>query len=210
MKKKLFLGLALLIACTAQSQINAVTETGEAVFLYEDKTWAYVEEPTELEPIAVNDQLFFKDEKATFLVKSKRINAGIWINPKEWKFEGNNLSDDAEFSFSMKGSEVYGMLITERVGIPLETLGNIALMNARSASPDAKITKEEYRNVNGVELLMLQISATIQGIRFQYYGYYYTSESGSLQLLTWTYQNVFSEYEATMENFLNGLVKVQD
>jgi len=191
-----------------QAQINALTETGDAVILYEDGQWAYVEEPDELDTILVNDQPFFKDETATFLVKSKKIDKGIWINPKEWNFERKNISEAAEFSFTKKGSEIYAIFIAEKIEIPVETLGNIALINARNASPSAKVVKEEYRKVNGVDVLMMQISATIQGIEFRYFGYYCSSEKGSLQLLSWTFENSFIDSEAEMAAFLNGLVTI--
>lgn len=210
MKKITFLSLLLLTTFYVHGQINAVTETGDAVILYESGQWAYVDdEPVELDSIFVNKKLFVKDEKATFLVKSKKVDSGIWINPKDWKFEGNGPSDVGEFSFNKKGSEIYGMLISEEIEVPIEALANIALINAKNVSPNAKITRQEYRNVNGRDILMMQISATIQGIDFQYFGYYYTTEIGSLQLLTWTYKEMFAEKEAEIEAFLNGLVEVQ-
>ena len=98
-------------------------------------------------------------------------------------------------------------MITEGIEIPLLSLRDIAIENARRAAPDLEIKKEEYRTVNGVKVLCLQMNATIRGIPFSYLNYYYSSKSGSIQLLTYTSANLFNGYRSRMEMLLNGLVK---
>ncbi len=107
----------------------------------------------------------------------------------------------------MKGEYLYAMLISEKLTIPIESLKNIVLENAREATPDIKIVHQEYRNVNGIQVLMLQMQGTIQGIQFTYFGYYYSNEQGTIQLLTYTGANMFQEYKNEIEKFLNGLVQ---
>lgn len=62
----------------------------------------------------------------------------------------------------------------------------LALENAKAVAPDAKITKQEYRIVNGNKVIYLEIDGTIQGINFKYLGYYYSNISGSTQYITYT------------------------
>ena len=195
-------------AVVSMAQINAVTETGDEVILYHDGTWKYAKDSlsTKIE-IPVNDKQFVKDAQSTFLVKSKKLPIGIWINPKKWSFGKESENEDAEFQFQMKGEDLYAMLIAEKVSIPLESFKNIVLENAKEASPDIKIVKQEYRNVNGIKVLMLQMQGTIQGIKFIYYGYYYSNEKGTIQLLTFTGASLFKEYKNDIELFLNGLVQ---
>ncbi len=100
------------------------------------------------------------------------------------------------------------MLISEKTQIPVETLKAIALENAKNAAPDVRIIKEEYRTVNGITALMMQMSATIQGIRFIYFGYYYSNANGSIQLISWTGENIFQSSSSELEEFLNGLVEL--
>lgn len=71
-----------------------------------------------------------------------------------------------------------------------------------------QVVKEEYRYVNGLKVLMIQMTGTIQGIRFTYYGYYYTSDNGTIQFLTYTGENLFEGYLKEIEPFLNGLVEL--
>lgn len=54
---------------------------------------------------------------------------------------------------------------------------------------------------------MMQMSGTIRGMRFTYYGYYYSNSNGTIQLLTYTGENLFPNYLNDIEEFLNGLVE---
>tara|TARA_B110000977_G_C10912787_1_gene429964 strand:- start:179 stop:808 length:630 start_codon:yes stop_codon:yes gene_type:complete len=209
MKKTILTGLILFTVQLISAQINAVTETGDEVILYEEGTWKYLNDSIiENSVIPVNDKEFFKGKKSTFLVKSKKLNVGIWINPKSWSFTKGTDNDAFEFQFQKKGDDLYAMLISEKMQIPIETLKGIAIENAKSAAPDIKVIKEEYRNVNGIQVLMLQMSGTIQGMRFTYYGYYYSNSNGTIQLLTYTGENLFNNYLNDIEVFLNGLVEI--
>ena len=101
------------------------------------------------------------------------------------------------------------MMITEKVEIPIESFKSIALENGRSVAPDLKIIKEEYRNVNGLTVLMLQMNGSIQGIKVSYFGYYYSNENGSVQFITYTAQNLLKDYMPDCENLLNGFSLVK-
>jgi hypothetical protein len=52
----------------------------------------------------------------------------------------------------------------------------------------------------------MKLEGTIEGVQFVYYSYYYAGKAGTVQLLTYTSQNLFSEFEPEMTEFLNGLV----
>ena len=209
MRKIFPIVISLLFSFNILAQINAVTENGDAVLLYQDGTWSYLDNSmTSIEEIPLSEMKFLKSKESSFLVKSKNINIGIWINPKEWTFSKSVDNEDAEFEFSKKGEDLYGMLISEKIEIPVATLKNIAVENARGAIPDIKIMKEEFRMVNGVKVLMLQMGGTIQGMKIVYYGYYYSNSKGTVQLLTYTGQNLFAEYLPVIEMFLNGFVEL--
>jgi len=65
-----------------------------------------------------------------------------------------------------------------------------------------------WAQVNGAEVLMLRLEGTIQGIAFTYFGYYFGGPAGSVQVVTYTGQNLFKEFRPDFEDLLNGL-KVQ-
>lgn len=207
--KNLISALALLF-CAHQSfsQINAITENGDAVILQNDGTWRYLNDSSIISktPIAVNSQTFNKNATATFLVKSKKFNLGLWLNPKSWSFKKGTEKDAFEYELNRKGEDLYAMMITEKIQVPIESLKEVAIENAKSAAPDLIVTKQEHRNVNGIQVLMMQMSGTIQGIRFTYFGYYYSNENGTVQLLTYSSEALFNGYQSEMEALLNGLV----
>lgn len=191
-----------------QAQIRGVTESGEEVLLFQDGTWKFVNDSaSSVEEIKMNAQKFFRDKSAGFLVKSSKVDVAVWMNPKLWSFSKAESDEASELKFERKDLDLYGMLITERIQIPLDNLKDIALDNARKVAPDIRIKKQEYRNVNGLKVLMLQMSGTIQGIKFTYFGYYFSFLGGTVQFLTYTSSNLFDTYEKDAEQLLNGLVK---
>jgi hypothetical protein len=209
MIKKLLSLFCLLVVCSTFAQQKAITERGEEVILFNDGTWKYENE--ELLPekeISTNPIKFTKHKESTFLLKSKKFNVGFYLNPKIWSFSKASDNPSAEYEFQLKEGDLYGMVITEKVEIPLETLKSIAFENAKALAPDLHILKEEYRVVNGLKVLLLQMNGTLQGIKFSYYGYYYSSPEGTVQYVTYTAQNLLESYIPEIEKLLNGLIKI--
>jgi hypothetical protein len=198
----------LFFTLLSNAQINAVTENGDEVLLYKDNTWKYSNESlNETVEILRNDKPFTKEKKSSFLVKSSKTNIGVWINPKDWGFSKSKTDSPSEFNFNHKQLDVYGMLIAEKTEVTVEALTDIAYENALEAAPDIKIVEKEYRTVNGLEVIMMKMKGTIQGIKFIYFGYYFSNAQGAFQFLTYTSQNVFNEYKNDMLHLLNGLTE---
>ena len=196
------------IICTAQ--IKAVTENGDEVILRTDGTWSYTDSKTETaSKIDTSRIIYKKNEKASFLVKSNKLSCGVYIDPKKWSFSKNKGDETSEIGFTLKEKDGYAMLITEKIEIPFETLKVAALSNAKDVAPDVSIVKEEYRKVNNRFVLMLQMAGTLSGIKFMYFGYYYSSPNGTVQLITYTSSNLFIDYADDLEDFLNGFVIIE-
>ena len=74
------------------------------------------------------------------------------------------------------------MVIVERIPTSEASIRKIALENAKSSAPDAKIVLDEEKGSwNSVKMRVMQIEDTIQSIPFKYYGYYWTGKAGTLQ-----------------------------
>jgi len=208
MNKSILVLISLFFVNFVQAQQTAVTETGEQVILFKDGTWKYQNEEKQTETeIPTNSIAFKKEAESTFLLKSNKVNVGFWLNPKMWTFKKGNEKDAAEYKLQLKAGDLYGMIISEKVEIPLETLKSIALNNGRKAAPDLKITKEEYRIVNGLKVLLLQMNGTMEGIKFSYYGYYFSNINGTVQFVTYTSTNLIASYLPKIEVLLNGIVE---
>ena len=210
MKKITLLLFCLSSIIAVYAQQKAVTETGNEVILFEDGTWKYQNEDDLKETeILTNSKAFKKDDNSTFLIKSNNLNVGFWLNPKIWSFKKATDNPDAEYELQLKDGDLYGMIISEKVEVPLKSLKSIVFESAQSLAPDLKIVKEEYRTVNGLKVLLLQMDGTMQGIKFSYYGYYFSSTNGTVQFMTYTSQNLLNGYKKECENLLNGLVEME-
>lgn len=209
MKKIFFLFLIIALTVSIYGQQKAVTETGQEVILFEDGSWIYQNKKEALNnEIPTNSRRFSKNKKSTFLLKSKKFNVGIYLDPKLWSFNTPTDNPEAEYELQLKDGDLYGLIITEKVEIPIETLKVIALENAKAAAPNMSIVKEEFRNVNGLKVLLLHMNGTIQGIKFSYYGYYYSNSNGTVQLITYTSQNLLDGFKPKIEDLLNGIVEL--
>lgn len=209
--KNIFLTLFLFCSISSiNAQKKAITETGQEVILNDDGTWNYLNSEDE-EPslkISLNSEEFNKSEDSNFLLKSKKNNIGFWLNSKKWEFKKAESNPDAEYELQRRGEDLYGLILTEKIEVPLENLRNIALENGKDVAPDLQIVKEEYRIVNGQKILLLQMNGTMQGIKISYYNYYFSNSNGSTQFMTYTSQNLLNSYLKDCEELLNGLVKL--
>lgn len=203
------LAVCFLTISFTQAQKKAVTEIGEEVILFNDGTWEYQnQEDFMATEIPTNPYKFQKDEESSFLLKSNRLNIGFWLDPKRWSFKKSASNIDSEYDFEMKDEDLYGMVITEKIEVPLQTLKILATENFREVAPDMKVVKEEYRDVNGLKVLLLQMNGTMQGVKISYYGYYFSSISGTVQFVTFSSQNLMESLELESEKLLNGLVEL--
>lgn len=128
------------------------------------------------------------------------------VDPTEWRLgAGGEPNPDAEFEFQHASGEAFALVISERVGMTLPALRRIALENLQAEAPDGRVVREETRTVDGREVLSLVMDATVDGIPIRYHGYYYSGNDGTLQVLTFTTQNLYEDLRGDIEAFLNGL-----
>ena len=205
--KKILVVTLLLWSSVAYCGQKAITDTGDIVILNDDGTWVYADQSEQTaNAIETNEQIFVKPDDSSFLLKSTKNNSTFWINTDKWVFQKSIDNAEAEYEFQLKGKDLYGMAITEEIAMPVESLAEIALTNAKSVAPDAEIVTQEYRVVNGAKLMYMEINGTIQGIKFAYLGYYYADDAGATQLITYTATNLVAKYRSEIDDFLNGFV----
>jgi len=185
---------------SGQSVTHARTEGGKDVILYPDGTWKYAPEAA----LAKSGSDYVRPTSARAPYKTERGEFVIWYDETKWRISPGHKDDDIGH-LSLIGTDGYAMIVSEGLQIPLETLKGIALENAKQAAPDARIASEEMRVVNGKKVLCLIIEGTIQQIPFTYYGYYYGGKQGTIQLITFTGQSLFTKYKKDFTDFLNGL-----
>lgn len=203
--------LLLIFNLKSYSQTKAViTESGKQVELFDDGTWKYVfDDPSG--SIKIDTIILTKPKLSDFLLKSTKLKYGVWVNKTKWDFSKNEKvgGTPTEYNFRLKNEDAYGVIIAEKVEIPIDNLLDIAFQNAQSASSDIQLVKKECRKVNGKYIYFMQMEGTMKGIKFVYLGYYYSDSNGSIQFLTYTSQNLMKQYKKEMEALLNGFVIIE-
>jgi hypothetical protein len=198
---------AIVLVCAGNAVssgiVNAVSEDGKPVILKPDGTWTF--DGTSTVKTNSGGKGFGRPAASTKVVKSKKGFYEIWYDPAKWT-PTSPINPEAELEFRHSSGDAYGMAIAERVTMPISTLMEHAIKNAKHAAPDLRVVKEGERTVNGAEVNWMKMNGTIEGIRFTYYGYYWTGGSGSLQVVMYTGQNLFKEFKKDFDSFLNGLV----
>ncbi len=201
------LSFSLMSFYEVAAQQVAVTENGEEVILYEDGTWKYKDTKSSW-TTSLDTVIRTKPAKSAFLVKGSRFPYGVWVNAKEWKFKKTETGNESpsELSFQLIGEEAHALIIAERLHFSLNELREIAVANATKAAPDIQVVHEDIRKINGVTVRCLQMNGTVRGLKITYLGYYYSTEKGTVQFITFTGQNLFKEYKQRMEALLDGFV----
>ena len=195
----------LIFSVAAISQIKAVTQTGDEVILNLNGTWKYTSDSVKTEKI-LDTVVTSKPANAKFFVKSEKVSFGVWIDSKKWKFK-KETDGTREYMFSLNGEDAYAMFIPEKIEIPMESWKQIAVENAQKVATNVSVISEQMRKVNGLTVYCMQLNGTIQGIKFTYYGYYFSSDAGSIQFITYTSQKLFAQYKPALEELLNGFAE---
>lgn len=183
------------LAATSAEDLRAKTADGREVVLKEDGTWSFVE-PVKPGPEG-GAETAYEGKRKTFTL---RLKPGTWIKADE------TPNPDAEAMFEHKDGEVYGMVIAERIAVPIDALKKTALAKLMDSGEDAKLVHEEQRNVDGVDVFRVTVELKSDDIPLTFFNSYYSGPAGSIQLVTWTGRNLFEESKPEMEKFLDSLV----
>lgn len=139
---------------------------------------------------------------STTTVEVLNGRAAVSYNPAKWK---ETKTDGNRREFARTDGDAFAAMIFERIEIPTAQLPKVALTNARQIAPDVKLVEEQPRKINGKDVLLLRMEGTADGVKFTFFGYYFGGPQGTIQLVTWTSQNLFNELRPELESFLDGL-----
>ena len=200
----------VILTPSSYSQTTAVTEKGDTVLLKKDGTWEFktdnsTSNANDQPSLDTNSTFFVRDSQAQKVVKGQKVDYQLWYNSNKWNFTDLKNSF-TEYTFGYKKGTAYCMIIPEKISLTNEGLRTIALANAKNAAEKVEVLDEDIRNVNGTYVYMMKFKGIIQGMKFIYWGYYYTDENRAIQFLVYTYQNLFNEYKPELEKMLDGLV----
>jgi hypothetical protein len=188
----------------ASSQaLKAITQDGRVVVLQPNGTWKFAEEAR------TGGAAIPRPLGATVLLAGRQVPYGVWLDLTRWRVVDPKQNQAAEYEFTHLGGQAGAIVIPETNRITPESWKQIVINNARGAAPDARITKEEKKTVNGVPVLMLQWEGTGSLGPFIHYGYYYSGSRGAVQIVTYTFAATFEQYRAELVAFLDGFVVLE-
>jgi hypothetical protein len=128
----------------------------------------------------------------------------LWVDGARWKAQ-KSTGSDAFFLLTHRRGDAWVVVVAEKTFASLVTLKKLALDHARQTATEVRLTREEWRLVNGLEVLCLQFDATVQGIPLTYFGYYHSHATGTIQVLAYAGQQRFAEFQGEFAGLLNGL-----
>lgn len=127
----------------------------------------------------------------------------LWVDETRWKQVKSDIAGALKFS-SINGVG-WAIVMTERPGIPTDNIREVVLLNEKAVDPNAHITLEEKRIVNGRDILALQIAGINKGVPFKHFGYYHGGTSGTVQVIVYTIEAALNDNIDIFTDFLNGL-----
>ena len=208
--KKIFTLAVLLQSLTFIAQQRALTEDGKEVVLFDNGTWKFVNESDAkaLQTTITNNNLFEKSRNASFLMKSKKLDVGVYFDPKKWKLATQNISPHVEYFFAERNSNdgYFGFMITEKVQIAtLKNLKDLIIENVNRNVDYFRLKESEYRTVNGMKVLYIRYAANTKGMDFEYSGNYYINSDGYAGVVGFASQKVFEQSFGAVQELINGI-----
>ncbi len=213
-------GLLFLLQTSAYTQVRAITEAGDTIYVYNDGTWSFTLENKEgdldaqLEYLSMEldidtlDQIFEADKTLTKEVASKFGFFKIKYDDKYWKrIPPGELNAVAELAFKAQERDIFCMVISEEIGVGAIPALKTAVNSLREKlNGEVKILKVEDRTVNGVKVVRGVFELKLSGITMIFDTYYYSSDKGTVQFTIWTAANLWEKYEADIDRFHNGFI----
>ncbi|MBH1959720.1 MAG: hypothetical protein I8H68_06390 [Flavobacteriia bacterium] len=208
--KKIFTLAILLQSLTFIAQQRALTEDGKEVVLFDNGTWKFVNESDAkaLETIVTNNNLFEKPKTASFLMKSKKLDVGVYFDPKKWKLATQNISPHVEYFFTDRANTegLFGFMMTEKVQIAtLKNLKELIIENVTRNVDFFRLKDSEYRTVNGMKVLFIRYAANTKGMDFEYAGNYYINSDGYAGVVGFSSQKMFEKSFGDIQELINGI-----
>ena len=193
--------------------VRGINESGRKILLYPNGTWKFApaekdakEEKNVHINAPTNGTVFHTPSAANEFLQGKVADYKIFYNKNKWDILSENLNDMTEYSLLHRKKNAFVIVLPETASVPLNTLREIVLDNARRASPKMSILSEEMRTVNNAKILMLNLKADVENTSFIYVYYIYSGDNKSVQIIGFTTEELYSQYKQDMEDFLNGFM----
>ena len=137
------------------------------------------------------------------LLKINR-NISLRYDPDRWREA--TPDNDGHLALVHSSGEGHALVIAERIAVPRGSVEDVALANAQSVDPNAKVVFRQQRRVNGVDVRFLKIEADVNAVPMIYWGCFYGGEYGTVQVVAYTARTLLPEYEKEFMDLLSGFM----
>ncbi|RMD67947.1 MAG: hypothetical protein D6819_10550 [Gammaproteobacteria bacterium] len=169
----------------------------------------------ELEKLRHSFAIHKRPPSATQRLEGKAVHYSLWFDPSRWNpVSTAKINPLAEYALAHQpsGGNIFAMVIAEPLEVPRDKLKTLVLEQFKQQLPDAQITLESKRIVDGAELLCLQIEGTLKqlgevsvSLPATYFGCYYTGKPGTIQIITYASNpQLFTQYHKDIEALMDG------
>jgi hypothetical protein len=171
---------------------------GRPIVLNPDGSWKYVD-------AAPPTRSFTKSDSARGIVLGKAGFYNLWYDETKWSTRAA-LVKDTEFEFTHVDGDRFAHVFAERIEVPRPALKKAITDRFKARLRDARITLDEVRRVNDIEVLCIEVEGISEGIPMKSIGYLWSGSKGTLQVYGFTGRNLFDEFRGDLTELLNGLV----
>jgi len=145
-------------------------------------------------------------KKSSSIIESEKFGYSVNYNPNDYHLiDCNMLNPIADVCFESHDKSVYATIIAESAQADVRQLKGVALSNMYSVTKEVEIGALGFISLNGVEILNMNMEATLQGIDLVYDNYYIAPDWGVLQFLTFCTKEDHPKSGMIMKELNNGL-----
>ena len=211
--------LALLAGSASAQDIRATTDDGRTVLLRADGTWTF-----EITRLTQREDEIVVDLSAP---PPGQGNAGpppppmpprtllggdgayqIRYDASRWSEAPNLIPGESEYGFKLPFGAGFAATIYEVMSIPIPTMREIVLSNARQGiGGNVTVVNEEHVKVpGGGKALRLEFRViSPEGLDVTMVNLMHSNEQGTLQVVTWTTTDLMERYRDELRRFQDGL-----
>lgn len=146
---------------------------------------------------------YTKPPAAKTRIKTSVEDYVLWIDETKWKEDKSDTP--GMLRFSHVNGEAFAVVVTDHIGIPTDVIRDVVLQSAKRVDPNARITSEDKRIVNGRQVLAVEMSFTLEGVPVKMLGYYHGGSSGNVHVIGILPETAFSKNIGEVTEFLNGI-----
>ncbi len=155
----------------------------------------------------LNPYTFSTPQKAKSGFKSEQFPYTIHYDEKIWtELDCNKINGMADACFYIEGEDTFSMIIAENEEGDLPYLKAAALVNVYKVASDVVVKEVGMLEVNGQELLKMEMDASINDYELSYYNYYLSTDWGMIQVISFGGKEGFKKQFDNIVDMNNGIV----